>query len=66
MPHPATLTPWLAEQLGVEAVGWSAAGGGCIHSAWRLDLADGRRLFAKTNKASALPILEAEAEGLRG
>lgn len=66
MPHPATLTPWLAEQLGVEPLGWSAVGGGCIHSAWRLDLADGRRLFAKTNGASSLPILEAEAEGLRG
>jgi fructosamine-3-kinase len=39
--------------------------GGCIHSAWRLDLADGRRLFAKTNRASALPLLEAEAEGLQ-
>ncbi|KAF0652193.1 fructosamine-3-kinase [Cyanobium sp. Copco_Reservoir_LC18] len=40
-------------------------GGGCIHSAWRLDLADGRRLFAKTNGVSSLPLLEAEAEGLR-
>ncbi|MCP9798186.1 fructosamine kinase family protein [Cyanobium sp. Lug-B] len=65
MAHPATLIPWLAEQLGVEPVGWTPVGGGCIHNAWRLDLADGRRLFAKTNGASSLPLLEAEADGLR-
>ena len=40
-------------------------GGGCIHSAWRLELADGRCLFAKTNRAAALPLLEAEVGGLR-
>ena len=62
---PATLSPWLAERLGVELVGISPVSGGCIHSAWRLDLADGRRLFAKTNTSSSLPLLEAEAEGLR-
>jgi len=62
---PATLTPWLAERLGVELVGSSPVGGGCIHSAWRLDLADGSRLFAKTNTTSSLPLLEAEAEGLQ-
>ncbi len=66
MDHLATLTPWLAERLGAELVARAPVGGGCIHSAWRLDLADGRRLFAKTNRASALPLLEAEAEGLRG
>jgi fructosamine-3-kinase len=40
-------------------------GGGCIHSAWRLQLADGRQVFAKTNRAAALPLLAAEVEGLR-
>ena len=62
---PATLSPWLTEHLGVELVGCRPVGGGCIHSAWRLDLADGSRLFAKTNGAASLPLLEAEAEGLQ-
>jgi fructosamine-3-kinase len=39
-------------------------GGGCIHSAWCLQTADGERLFAKTNRAGEWPLLEAEAEGL--
>jgi fructosamine-3-kinase len=59
------LTPWLAERLGVALAGCTPVGGGCIHSAWRLDLADGSRLFAKTNAAASLPLLEAEAEGLQ-
>ena len=61
---PAPLSAWLADRLGVALAGRSAVGGGCIHSAWCLHLADGRRLFAKTNHAAALPLLEAEAEGL--
>ena len=65
MPSPDPLAPWLAECLGVELVGRALVGGGCIHSAWRLELADGSRLFAKTNGASSLPLLEAEAEGLQ-
>ena len=40
-------------------------GGGCIHRAWQLQLADGRRFFAKTNGAAALPMLQAEAAGLQ-
>ncbi len=64
--HPAdeALSAWLADRLGVALTGRSAVGGGCIHSAWRLRLADGRCLFAKTNARRALPLLEAEAEGL--
>ncbi len=65
LPSPDPLAAWLAEQFGAELVARAPVGGGCIHSAWRLDLADGRRLFAKTNAAPSLPILEAEAEGLR-
>ncbi|MEA5443249.1 fructosamine kinase family protein [Cyanobium gracile] len=65
MPPPDTLTPWLAERLGVELVDCWPVCGGCIHRAWRLDLADGRRLFAKTNTTSCLPLLAAEAEGLQ-
>ena len=65
LPLPDQFSAWLAEHLGAELVARAPAGGGCIHSAWRLDLADGRRLFAKTNAAPSLPILESEAEGLR-
>ncbi len=65
MPPPDPFVPWLAERLGVELMRCNPVGGGCIHSAWRLDLADGSRLFAKTNGASSLPLLEAEAEGLQ-
>ena len=38
--------------------------GGCIHRAWRLEGEGGQPLFIKTNRASALPLLHAEAEGL--
>ncbi len=65
MPHPDALIPWLAERLGVQPLRCRPVGGGCIHSAWCLELADGSRLFAKTNGASSLPLLEAEAEGLQ-
>ena len=65
MPPPDPLAPWLKQRLGVELVGRRPVGGGCIHSAWCLQLADGSRLFAKTNRASSLPLLEAEAEGLQ-
>jgi fructosamine-3-kinase len=58
------LASWVNERLGVELVDRRPLAGGCIHSAWRLDLADGSRLFAKTSWASSLPLLEAEAEGL--
>ena len=46
-------------------MGRRGVGGGCIHQAWCLQLADGARLFAKTNQAHALPLLEAEADGLK-
>jgi hypothetical protein len=36
--------------------------GGCIHRAWRLEGRGGQPLFIKTNRASALPLLQAEAE----
>ncbi|MFM8604626.1 MAG: fructosamine kinase family protein [Cyanobium sp.] len=58
------LAAWLADRLGVGLVARRAVGGGCIHSAWCLQLAGGSQLFAKTNQASALPLLEAEADGL--
>lgn len=61
----AQLANWVLQQSGVALQSVSAVGGGCIHRAWRLELANGELLFAKTNQASLLPVLEAEADGLR-
>lgn len=66
LPLPDQFSAWLAEHLGAELVARAPVGGGCIHSAWCLRLADGGRLFAKTGRREALPLLEAEAEGLGG
>ena len=63
--HSDPLLPWLQSQVDGVLLGRRSVSGGCIHQAWCLELADGRRLFAKTNRASALPLLEAEASGLR-
>ncbi len=60
-----TIEAWAEQQLGCPVRGRRPVAGGCIHSAWRLELADGRRVFAKTNRAEALPLLAAELEGLR-
>lgn len=59
------LARWLEERLGVELQSRRGVGGGCINQAWCLHLADGARLFAKTNQAHALPLLESEADGLK-
>jgi len=61
---PTPLTAWVHEQLGTAVAALRPVGGGCIHRAWALELADGRRLFAKTNDARQLPLLDAEADGL--
>jgi fructosamine-3-kinase len=58
------LAAWIAERFGAGPVARGAVSGGCIHEAAGLELEDGRRLFVKTNHAEALPMLEAEAEGL--
>jgi len=55
---------WLAQQ-GLELAAMQPVGGGCIHRAWRLELRDSSQHFAKTNHAALLPVLEAEADGLR-
>ena len=60
----AQLAAWLQREQGERLQAMAPVGGGCIHRAWCLQLADGRRLFAKTNRASLLPVLAAEAEGL--
>tara|TARA_B100002052_G_scaffold275641_1_gene279683 strand:+ start:163 stop:1053 length:891 start_codon:yes stop_codon:yes gene_type:complete len=38
--------------------------GGCIHRAWRLDLAGGRTLFAKSGTPDAMALFEVEADAL--
>lgn len=58
------LADWLHDQLGSQLVSRAPVGGGCIHSAWCLRVRGDGRLFAKTNRADQLPLLEAEAEGL--
>ena len=63
MQQPA-LSLWVQQRLGATLLDLKPVGGGCIHRAWELQLADGQRLFAKTNRAELLPVLEAEAEGL--
>jgi len=69
LPPANLLAPWLQHQLGedgpVELVAHRPVGGGCSHGAWQLELADGRQWFLKSNGAEALPLLLAEAEGLR-
>ncbi|MCS5692431.1 fructosamine kinase family protein [Cyanobium sp. FGCU-6] len=64
------LAAWLQERLGAALVRRRPVGGGCIHQAWCLELVAPRaggpsRLFAKTSPPEGLPLLEAEAEGLR-
>jgi fructosamine-3-kinase len=58
------LVAWLQQQLGLTLIRRTPVAGGCIHTAWCLEFAEGARLFAKSGDPSALPLLEAEADGL--
>jgi fructosamine-3-kinase len=58
------LASWLDARLGVRLVARTPVGGGCIHSAWCVQTEGDGLLFAKTNQADRLDLLEAEAEGL--
>ena len=58
------LASWLAGELGVSLASLRPVSGGCIHTCWALELADGGRLFAKTNREAHLPVLAAERAGL--
>ena len=58
------LAAWLQRERGEQLRALQPVGGGCIHRAWRLELADGRLLFAKSNRRALQPVLEAEADGL--
>lgn len=55
----------VARQLGVQVCGVQSVGGGDISEAFALELADGRRVFAKTNPRAAPTFFPAEARGLR-
>jgi fructosamine-3-kinase len=54
----------LARELGCEVVKVQSLAGGDINQAFELQLADGRRVFAKTNAAAPPGFFEAEASGL--
>ena len=60
----AQLAAWLHRERGETLEAMTPEGGGCIHRAWRLELAGGGRLFAKTNRLTLQPVLAAEADGL--
>ena len=60
----AALSQWLARELGVQLQAMEPVSGGCIHRSWCLRLTDGSRLFAKTNQARLVALLEAERAGL--
>lgn len=69
-PSASRLSEWLAPQLHAPLAAalpvrrLTSVGGGCIHAAWRLELEGGGALFAKTGGLAALPMLQAEADGL--
>lgn len=71
IPSASRLSDWLRERLpptqvaGLPVQRLTPVSGGCIHAAWRLELASGAQLFAKLNQASALAMLQAEADGLK-
>ena len=50
---------------GKTIVAMQPVGGGCIHQAWQLRLADGDAFFVKGGTSQALPLLDVEAEGLK-
>ena len=54
----AQLAAWLQRERGETLQAMAPVGGGCIHRAWRLELAGGRRLFAKTNRLSLQPVIQ--------
>jgi len=60
----STLERTLRDDLGIEMVDSRALGGGDINEAFRVDTADGQRLFVKANASSPAGMFEAEAKGL--
>jgi fructosamine-3-kinase len=62
---PAPVLAWLGTSLGAEVRHLRPVSGGCIHQSWQVQRAGGGAAFLKTNVAAALPMLEAEVDGLR-
>jgi fructosamine-3-kinase len=60
-----TLADTLAATLGSEVVATTRVHGGDTAAAYRVDLADGRRVFAKTHAAPPAHFFSTEAAGLR-
>jgi fructosamine-3-kinase len=60
-----SLSSALAESLGSEVVASAAVGGGDVARSFRVDLADGRRVFAKTHPHAPAVFFTTEATGLR-
>jgi len=63
------LPPWQAAAVAgtggkPDTARWVNLGGTPLNGTWQL-VADGRRFFVKTNTVASLPMLEAEADGLR-
>jgi protein-ribulosamine 3-kinase len=59
----AVIAALSAHGLRLDGASARPVGGGCIHSAWRVDGPDGP-VFLKTNRAAMAWLLEAEADGL--
>ena len=60
-----SLTSALAESVGSEVVASVAVRGGDVARSYRIDLADGRRVFAKTHPRAPVGFFTTEATGLR-
>lgn len=54
----------IARALGTALESSGPVGGGCVHDARRLDLADGRRVFVKSARGHTASLLAAEGRGL--
>lgn len=63
MTHKALLEA-VATLAGSQVVTAHPVAGGCIHQAWRVELADGSSRFVKANAACPADLFEREAEGL--
>jgi protein-ribulosamine 3-kinase len=68
--RPVTLDPVVIGELqailGTAVIRTAALGGGCVSPAFRVDMADGRRIFVKTTPAgAATDLTERESAGLR-
>lgn len=58
------LARWVADVLGSPVIATSRVSGGDVAESFRMDLADGRRVFAKTHRSSPPRFFSTEAAGL--